>query len=224
MIMDDVFPRKNDDVSVLTENTKKSYLELEDESNTLNLKLRRAQRDVKASARESAIELPALKVRMMLLEEELENSVALEQETDELRIELQHAREDRKSALLAARQLSDFMEKQKSTTGFRGDEMTKDRMAYFQKRLEEKWVNFVALILATFKEQMRLLGGYFEMVVRVVESPDILTMIAASTNDGGGWFWQSKSGKTISRRERTSPTAAHGAYQVFQRPIAGGGK
>jgi hypothetical protein len=161
---------------------------------------------------------------MMLLEEELENSVALEQETDELRIELQQAREDRKSALLAARQLSDFMEKQKSTTGFRGDEMTKDRMAYFQKRLEEKWVNFVALILATFKEQMRLLGGYFEMVVRVVESPDILTMIAASTNDGGGWFWQSKSGKTISRRERTSPTAAHGAYQVFQRPIAGGGK
>jgi hypothetical protein len=201
MIMDDVFPRKNDDVSVLTENTKKSYIELEGENNALNLKLRRAQRDVRASVRESAIELPALKVRMMLLEEELENSVALEQETDELRIELQHAREDRKSALLAARQLSDFMEKQKSTTGFRGDEMTKDRMAYFQKRLEEKWVNFVALILATFKEQMRLLGDYFEMVVRVVESPDILTMIAASTNDGGGWFGNRNRGKQLAEEK-----------------------
>jgi hypothetical protein len=186
MIMDDVFHKKNDDVSVLTEASRKSYVELEGENNTLNLKLRQAQRDVKSSARESAIELPALKMRVMMLEEELQNSVALEQETDDLRIELQHARDDRESALLAARQLSDFMENQKSTTGFRGDEMTKDRMAYFDKRLEEKWVNFVVLILTSFKEQMRLLGDYFEMVVRVVESPDILAMIA--TSNEGGWF------------------------------------
>jgi hypothetical protein len=36
---------------------------------------------------------------------------------------------------------------------------------------------------------MRLLGDYFEMVVRVVESPDILTMIPkTSTQCRGGWF------------------------------------
>lgn len=186
MNIDDVFPKS--DVSVLSENTKKSYLELEAENNALNLKLRQAQRDVKASVRESAIELPALKVRVMMLEEELENSVMLEKETDELKEELQQARDDRKSALLAARQLSDFMEKQKSVTGFRGDEVTKDRVAYFNKRLEEKWVNFVVLILASFKEQMRLLGDYFDMVVRVVESPDILSMIASTSSQRGGWW------------------------------------
>jgi hypothetical protein len=35
---------------------------------------------------------------------------------------------------------------------------------------------------------MRLLGDYFEMVVRVVESPDILTMIPKAANQRRGWF------------------------------------
>ncbi|CAJ1948905.1 unnamed protein product [Cylindrotheca closterium] len=189
MGIDDVFSKQNDDnVSVLTDRDKKSYSDLEAENNALHLKLRQAQRDVKASVRDSAIELPALKVRVMMLEDELENSHALEAETEELQAELEQARDDRKSALLAARQLSDFMEKQKSVTGFRGDEINKDRMMYFNKRLEERWVNFVVVMLASFKEQMRLLGDYFEMVVRVVESPDILTMIRPTVNAGAGWW------------------------------------
>eukprot|EP00980_Cylindrotheca_fusiformis_P004245 scaffold918_cov126-Cylindrotheca_fusiformis.AAC.24 len=184
--INDVFPKC--DESEMTGDTKKSYVELEAENNVLNMKLRQAQRDVKASVRESAIELPALKVKVMMLEEELENSVVLEKEADELKTELQQARDDRESALLAARQLSDFMEKQKSVVGFRGDEIMKDRVQYFNKRLEEKWVNFVVLILSSFKEQMRLLGDYFDMVVRVVESPDILTMIASTAGHRGGWW------------------------------------
>lgn len=185
--IDDVFSKHIDDLSILT-GERKTYTELEAENNALHLKLRQAQRDVKASVRESAIELPALKVRVMMLEEELENSMMLEQETLELKRELEQAQNDRKSALLAAQQLSDFMEKQKSITGFSGDEMTKHRMMYFQKRFEEKWVQFVVVMLSSFKEQMRLLGDYFEMVVRVVESPDILTMIRPSSDTGGGWW------------------------------------
>jgi len=90
---------------------------------------------------------------------------------------------------LAAQQLADFMEKQKSQFGFRGDELQKKQMWYFHKRLDENWVNFVVTILASFKEQMRLLGDYFEMVVRVVESPDILTMLGPSPNNKAKRNW-----------------------------------
>ncbi|KAL3936937.1 MAG: hypothetical protein SGBAC_007852 [Bacillariaceae sp.] len=202
MGIDDVFPNHKDDVSVLTkEGDKKPYSELEAENNALHLKLRKAQRDVKASVRDSAIELPALKVRVMMLEDELESSMALEKETEELKVELDQAREDRQSAVLAAQQLSDFMEKQKSVTGFRGDEMMKDRMMYFHKRLEERWVHFVVVMLTSFKEQMRLLGDYFEMVVRVVESPDILTMIRPTTDSGGGWWGNRNREKQIAEEK-----------------------
>mmetsp|Transcript_32984 Transcript_32984/g.79772 ORF Transcript_32984/g.79772 Transcript_32984/m.79772 type:complete len:774 (-) Transcript_32984:283-2604(-) len=202
MGIDDIFPKHTDDVSVLTgDHNKKSYNELEAENNALHLKLRQARRDVKASVRDSAIELPALKVRVMMLEDELENSTMLEKEAEALKEELDQAKEDRKSAMLAARQLSDFMEKQKSVTGFRGDEKEKHRMLYFHKRLEERWVNFVVVMLASFKEQMRLLGDYFEMVVRVVESPDILTMIRPTADAGSGWWGNRNREKQITEEK-----------------------
>lgn len=187
MTLDDVF--RNEDASVLTSDTKKSYVELEAENNALHLKLRKAQRDVKASVRDSAIELPALKVRVMMLEEELRQSILMEEEAQALKEELEQVKNEKKAANLAAKQLSEFMEKQKLETGFRGDEIMKDRMEYFDMRLQQKWVNFVVVMLASFKEQMRLLGDYFEMVVRVVDSPDILGMLAPSQEGGGRRWW-----------------------------------
>jgi hypothetical protein len=189
MDIDEIFEGRAEEVSVLTDHTRKSYIELEAEKDALQVKLEQAQRDVTATVRETAIELPALKVRVMMLEDELEESLALEKETEELRMELEQAKDDRASALLAARLLSDFMEKQKSQLGFSGDEIMKERMNYFNKRLEEKWINFLVVILASFKEQMRLLGDYFDMVVRVVESPDILTMLGTQSKNGGAGWW-----------------------------------
>lgn len=177
------------DRSVATATSTKSYQELEEENEILHHKLRQAQGDIRATVVQSAIELPALKARVMMLEEELNESAMLEQETVELRRELEEAKADRTSAQLAAAQLAQFMERQKSETGFRGNELEKKRLWYFHKRLDEKWVEFVVTMLASFKEQMRLLGDYFEMVVTVVESPDILTMLGPSAKRKPGNWW-----------------------------------
>ena len=166
---------------------KKTYEELEKENSLLQFKLTKAKGDVRATVHEAAVELPALKVRVMMLEDELHESVALEQETMALKKELDEAKADKDSAQLAAQQLADFMEQQKQQTGFRGDELEKKRLWYFHKRLDEKWVDFVVIMLASFKEQMRLLGDYFEMVVRVVESPDILSMLGPKVEKKNWW-------------------------------------
>jgi hypothetical protein len=169
-------------------NKKKTYAELQEDNNLLQHKLQLAKGDVRASVHESAIELPALKVRLMMLEEELNESVMMEQETLLLKQELEEVKADKDSAQLAAQQLADFMEQQKQEHGFRGDELEKKRLSYFHKRLDEKWVDFVVIMLGSFKEQMRLLGDYFEMVVRVVESPDILTMLGPKAGNKKNWW------------------------------------
>lgn len=167
----------------------KSHQELEDENEYLRSKLRQTNKDMHASVKQSAIELPALRARVEMLEEELNNSMIIENETEELRRELEEAKADKTSAQLAAKQLADFMEQQKKEFGFRGDELEKKRLWYFHKRLDEKWVEFVVIMLGSFKEQMRLLGDYFALVVTVVESPDILTMLGPQGGKRqGGWF------------------------------------
>jgi kinesin family protein 4/21/27 len=182
LALDDIMPKKSPPPK------KKTYEELEEENNALHCKLRQTQGDVRATITQSAIELPALKVRVMMLEEELNESVMLEEETMQLKQELEEAKADKESAQLAAQQLAEFMERQKQEHGFRGDEIQKKRLWYFHKRLDEKWVNFVVVMLTSFREQMRLLGDYFEMVVRVVESPDILTMLGPNQGRKKNWW------------------------------------
>jgi Kinesin motor domain len=188
---DEVMPvLKSTDHSLVSHASQKSHQELEEENSFLRKRLRRASRDVQASVKQSAIELPALRARVELLEDELNDSRLLETETDELRRELEEAKADKNSAQLAAKQLLDFMEQQKKEFGFRGDELEKKRLWYFHKRLDEKWVQFVVIMLKSFKEQMRLLGDYFDLVVTVVESPDILSMLSPQARKRlqGGWF------------------------------------
>jgi hypothetical protein len=182
---DDVIVRPADKCEV---SLAKTYKELEEENNALHYKLRQTQGDIRATVSQSAIELPALKVRLMMLEEELNESVMLEEETMQLKQELEEAKADKESAQLAAQQLAEFMERQKEEHGFRGDEIQKKRLWYFHKTLDEKWVNFVVVMLTSFREQMRLLGDYFEMVVRVVESPDILTMLGPNQGRKKNWW------------------------------------
>jgi predicted nucleic acid-binding Zn-ribbon protein len=182
LALSDIMPKKSPPPK------KKTYEELEEENNALHYKLRQTQGDIRATVSQSAIELPALKVRLMMLEEELNESVMLEEETMQLKQELEEAKADKESAQLAAQQLAEFMERQKEEHGFRGDEIQKKRLWYFHKTLDEKWVNFVVVMLTSFREQMRLLGDYFEMVVQVVESPDILTMLGPNQGRKKNWW------------------------------------
>ena len=202
--MDQVFSQQQTtngatDVSVApSEYSMKSYADLQQENELLAFKLRQAQGDIRATVHESAIELPAMKARVMMLEEELNESRILEQETLMLKQELEEAKADKASAMVAAQHLAEFMEQQKLQHGFRGDELQKKRMWYYHKRLEEKWTDFVVVVLTSFKEQMRLLGDYFDMVVRVVESPDILTMLGPKSLANKKTWWGGNAGYKLS--------------------------
>jgi hypothetical protein len=83
---DDVIVRPADKCEV---SLAKTYKELEEENNALHYKLRQTQGDIRATVLQSAIELPALKVRVMMLEEELNESVMLEEETMQLKQEFE---------------------------------------------------------------------------------------------------------------------------------------
>jgi Kinesin motor domain len=187
-------PRKRRDP-----NQPRTYKDLEEENIELEARLRLAERDVRAAVHETAIENPALKVRVQQLEESLNESHLLETETMALKQELEETKADKESAQRAAEQLAAFMEQQKKQFGFRGDELEKKRLNYFRKRLDERWTQFVVTILSSFKEQMRLLGDYYDMVVRVTDSPDILSMLGTKTaknlNGGGGRWWRGGAAK-----------------------------
>ena len=77
--------------------------------------------------------------------------------------------------------------------------------------LEESWVTFVGSLMISFKEQLRLLGDFFDLVVRVVESPDILSMIPTKSNEkkvGGGWFGRGGTDAATAAAEKAKEEAA----------------
>jgi len=174
-----------------------------EENAELEARLLQAEKDVRATARDTAVELPKLKKRVRQLEDSLSESKWLEKEARNLRDQLSEARADKDSAQRAAQQLANFMKNQKDQTGFRGDEVTMERVNFSRHKLNEDWVRFVVVVLNSFKEEMRLLGDYFQMVVQVVDSPDILDMLGMLNNRerqqgdfniGFGW-WKSQEQK-----------------------------
>lgn len=183
-------------------NSTRTIEEVEEENAELEARLLLAEKDVRATARDTAVELPKLKKRVRQLEDSLSESKWLEKEARQLKEQLVEARADKESAQCAAQQLANFMEEQKNQTGFRGDEIMMEKVNYCRHKLNEDWVRFVVVVLNSFKEEMRLLGDYFGMVVQVVESPDILDMLGMLSNrerKGGfnaglGW-WKSEEQK-----------------------------
>lgn len=183
-------------------NSVRTIEEVEEENFELEARLRQAEKDVRATARETAVELPKLKKRVRQLEDSLSESKWFEKETRKLRKQLGEAKADKESAQKAAQQLTNFMEQQKQQTGFRGDEFKLERVNYARHKLNEDWVRFVVLVLNSFKEEMRVLADYFQMVIQVVESPDILDMLGmlnnrerkGGFNAGFGW-WKSEEQK-----------------------------
>jgi hypothetical protein len=208
------------DTPTTPKRNKNTVQELEQHVEHLQHALKRAKDDFRASAHGAAIELPAIKVQVEMLKEELQEelhaSQRLEEESEGLSKELWEAKADASSARLAAERFSQFMDemtnpkdpdhdKDHPDANHNGVEDPEPKNGAGVKvslernpssstanisriRSEVSWVKFSHLVLNTFKEQMRLLGDYFEMVVRVVESPDILTMIPKSANQKRGWF------------------------------------
>ena len=155
------------------EDHSKRVHELEKEIESLKKEVQAAKSDVRKSASASAIELPALKVQLAQMEEELEAAEGLASENEELRAELEDAKADAESARLAAAKLSDIMDKLKE---LKEDEIDKKRVEYNHMKKEEAWVSFVFQMLNNHKEQMTRLHEDFDLVLRIVESPAMMTV------------------------------------------------
>lgn len=162
--------------------------ELEKEVEALKRELSHAKGDVRKSTTASAIELPAMKVELAQLREELEQSEGLAAENEELRMELDDAKADAESARLAAAKLADIMDKLKE---LKEDELDKKRVEYNHMKKEEAWVSFVFQMLNNHKDQMARLHEDFDLVLRIVESPAMMTVPGAKPKRG---LWGAISG------------------------------
>lgn len=170
------------------EHTKRVH-DLEKEVEALKKELMHAKSDVRKSASASAIEMPAMKVQIAQLQEELEQAEGLAQENLELRTELDDAKADAESARLAAAKLSDIMDKLKE---LKEDEIDKKRVEYNHMKKEEAWVSFVFQMLNNHKEQMTRLHEDFDLVLRIVESPAMMTVPGAKPKRN---LWNAISGQ-----------------------------
>jgi len=179
-----------------TTHTTKTVPELELEVQSLSGALRKAKHDMRTTMRETAVELPAIRMKMALLEDEVEHAQHLEGEIDELLHELQEVKADASAARTAANKLSVLVEEQSvqlTQSQTQLDDMRAEmEMEYDLMKMEEEWVLFTVELLSSFREKMRTLGDFFAMVVNVVNSPDILSMIPTSHKQQKrtGWGWR----------------------------------
>jgi Kinesin motor domain len=132
----------------------------------LELELGEYKSDFRKAAGDSILELPALKVEVEYLREDVKEMKKLELENEELRMALNEVRADAHAAQLAASKMSSIMDKLQE---LKGDELDKKRMAYNHIKKEEAWVRFLLDMLLTRREEMKNLEADFGLVVRVVE-------------------------------------------------------
>ena len=223
---------RSDDISMAS--TVKTVPELEKEISHLGKALRKAKRDMRKSMRETAVDLPMMRVRVAALEDELKESHAVFDIAEELQEELTQAKAEADSAKKAASKLSEMLDHQimsasqsnglhynheePSGSGDGGElavvtpksEQVKIYVGSDYLKLEEAWVTFAGSVLISFKEQLRLLGDFFDLVVRVVESPDILSMIPtkAPVKKAGGWFGRGGGDGGAAEAEKAKEEAA----------------
>mmetsp|Transcript_1073 Transcript_1073/g.1580 ORF Transcript_1073/g.1580 Transcript_1073/m.1580 type:complete len:677 (+) Transcript_1073:52-2082(+) len=142
------------------------------------LQRRLSQSNVVASA--ASIEVPALKMEIGQLKEQLKEKETVEQENEDLRRELDLSKADAKGARLAAAKLEEIMEHLKK---LKQDEICKKQVMLKHKHKEKEWVDFVARILDRRTDQLKQLSADFELVIRVVESPAVY-----QTQVSNNWF------------------------------------
>jgi hypothetical protein len=129
---------------------------------------------------ENAIELSSLHVQVATMKQELQGVHELKEENTALREELQECKADAQSSRLAANKLSNIMEQLQN---LQGEEVDKKQVVYDHIKVEDSWVSFVCQVLENNKSQMEKLREDFYLVVRVVESPDVLVPVGSKNNN-----------------------------------------
>ena len=122
--------------------------------------------DFQKAVSDTILELPALKVEVEQLREDVKDMEAIESENEYLRRELKEARIETHAAQAAATKLSNIMDKLQE---LKTDEIDKKRMTYNSIRKEEGWVQLLVDMLSTRQEEMKNLEEDFALVVRVIE-------------------------------------------------------
>ena len=143
---------------------KSKILELENE--LANGSNQDTQLDFQKVVSDTILELPALKVELEQLREDVKDMEAIESENEYLRRELKEARTETHAAQAAATKLSNIMDKLQE---LKTDEIDKKRMTYSSIKKEEGWVQLLVDMLSTRQEEMKNLEADFALVVRVVE-------------------------------------------------------
>ena len=154
--------------------------ELEKEVKILTKRLESSKADLRKSTGNAAVEMPALKMKLAQMEEELKEKDELEEENEVLRSELEESKADAAGARLAASKLEEIMEQLKS---LKQDELNKRQVQLKHKMKEREWVDFIAKILDRRTDQLKQLREDFELVIKVVESPAVY-----QTEEKKGWF------------------------------------
>ena len=156
----------------------KRITELEHEVKHLHQALDKAKVELRASTTASAIELPALKVKVALLEDELNESRITEAEAEHLRQDFEELKTEASVARTAAKRLShivqdlshrslsvsegDLYNMDDNSSSSIGSEILTDkelRAELERAKANEAWVTFIVRIYSLFKEDMRILGG-----------------------------------------------------------------
>ena len=138
------------------------------ENNNCNV---HASQRIMESMAQDAIELPDLKKKIAILEEEIASKHDVEAENMELHEELQDIKADADSARLAANKMSKIMEQLQL---LKDDEIDKKKMEHDHIKVEEAWVSFVFQVLQTNNEHLKKLQDDFGTVTNLVDSPEFM--------------------------------------------------
>jgi hypothetical protein len=148
-----------------------------------------SSRSLHKSLGENAIELSTLHLQVATMKQELQAAQELKEEHAALQDELNECKADAQSSRLAANQLSNIMEQLQN---FQAEQVDKKQVEYNHMKVEGAWVSFVCQVLENNKVQMEKLREDFYLVIRVVESPDVLVPASknntASPNAGRKWW------------------------------------
>lgn len=155
-------------------------LQLEHEVQILNQALEKAREDLRVSTASNAVEIPALEVKVALLENELNSNRQIQKEAEHLRLDLEELRTEADVAKTAAKRLSHIVQdmSQRSVSTFEdgiyvlGNESSSSiqsdmldekgiRRDFEIVKANEAWLNFVVVLYSLFKEDMRVLGGKY---------------------------------------------------------------
>jgi hypothetical protein len=142
-----------------------------------------AQLDFQKVVSDTILELPALKVEVEQLREDVKDMEEIESENEYLRRELKEARIEAHAAQAAATKLSNIMDKLQE---LKTDEIDKKRMTYNSIKKEEGWVQLLVDMLSTRQDEMKNLEADFALVVRVIERCTAEQEQLSSGNKAGG--------------------------------------